>query len=108
MVCLLKFEFVFLNPSYARAQYSSRWYYRKTYSHFWDNTESMDLNDILVFVRVAQAGSFSKAAQQLKMPVSTVSRRVAELEEQLGVTLLVRTTRSLKITEVGKGYLQHG
>lgn len=68
----------------------------------------MDVNDILIFVRVAQAGSFSQGARLLKMPVSTVSRRVAELEEQLGVPLLIRTTRSLTITEVGKMYLEHG
>jgi DNA-binding transcriptional LysR family regulator len=68
----------------------------------------MDVNDILIFARVAQAGSFSKAAKNLGMPVSTVSRRVAELESQLGVPLLIRTTRSLKITDVGKTYLEHG
>lgn len=68
----------------------------------------MDVNDVLIFVRVAQAGSFSQAAKQLKMPVSTVSRRIAVLEEQLGVPLLIRTTRSLKITEVGRTYLEHG
>lgn len=68
----------------------------------------MDVNDILVFARVAQAGSFTQAARFLKMPVSTVSRRVAELEAQLGVSLLLRTTRSLKITEAGRAYLEHG
>jgi len=68
----------------------------------------MDINDILVFVRVAQAGSFSKAARELGMPVSTVSRRVAELEADLGVPLLLRTTRSLRITDVGRSYLEHG
>lgn len=68
----------------------------------------MDVNDILVFTRVAQAGSFSKAAKLLRMPISTVSRRVAELEAELGVPLLIRTTRSLKITEVGRTYLEHG
>src|SRR6476659_8588175 len=68
----------------------------------------MDVNDVLIFTRVAQAGSFSQAAKLLGMPVSTVSRRVAELESQLGVPLLLRTTRSLKITEVGKAYLEHG
>jgi len=68
----------------------------------------MDVNDILIFVRVAQAGSFSKGAKLLNMPVSTVSRRVADLEEELGIPLLIRTTRSLKITDVGKMYLEHG
>ena len=68
----------------------------------------MDVNDVLVFSRVAQAGSFSKAAKSLGMPVSTVSRRVAELEAELMAPLLIRTTRSLKITEVGKTYLEHG
>jgi DNA-binding transcriptional LysR family regulator len=53
-----------------------------------------DLNDIAVFVRVAQFGSFSRAAHALGMPVSTVSRKVTALEERLGVTLLRRTTRS--------------
>lgn len=68
----------------------------------------MDVNDILIFVRVVQTGSFSKAARILSVPVSTVSRRVAELEKQLGVSLLHRTTRSLKITEVGNAYFEHG
>lgn len=68
----------------------------------------MNVTDILVFVRVVQAGSFSKAAQRLGMPVSTVSRRVAELEDELGVSLLFRTTRSLKITEAGQAYFEHG
>ena len=53
-----------------------------------------DLNDIAVFVRVAQFESFSRAAHALGMPVSTVSRKVTALEERLGVTLLQRTTRS--------------
>lgn len=68
----------------------------------------MDVNDVLIFTQVAQAGSFSQAARSLGMPVSTVSRRVAELEAQLGVPLLIRTTRSLKITDVGRAYLEHG
>lgn len=68
----------------------------------------MDVNDVLIFTRVAHLGSFSKAAKLLRMPVSTVSRRVAQLEAELGVPLLIRTTRSLKITEVGRTYLQHG
>ncbi|WP_020071556.1 LysR family transcriptional regulator [Paraburkholderia caledonica] len=68
-------------------------------------TELADLNDIAVFVRVAQSGSFSRAAQALGMPVSTVSRKVSALEERLGVTLLQRTTRKLSLTGQGRAYL---
>jgi DNA-binding transcriptional LysR family regulator len=63
-----------------------------------------DLNDIVVFVRVAQFESFSRAAHALGMPVSTVSRRVTALEERLGVTLLQRTTRKLSLTAQGRAY----
>ncbi|ANM11202.1 MULTISPECIES: LysR family transcriptional regulator [unclassified Rhizobium] len=63
-----------------------------------------DLNDIAVFVRVAQYGSFSRAAHSLAMPVSTVSRKVTSLEEQLGVTLIQRTTRKLNLTAQGRAY----
>src|ERR1700727_2849292 len=55
------------------------------------------LNDLAVFVRVAQFESFSRAAHALGMPVSTVSRKVTALEERLGVTLLQRTTRKLRL-----------
>jgi len=63
-----------------------------------------DLNDIAIFVKVAQYESFSKAALSLGMPVSTVSRRVSDLEQQLGVTLLQRTTRKLTLTTQGQHY----
>jgi len=63
-----------------------------------------DLNDIAVFVKVAQFGSFSRAAHSMGMPVSTVSRRVSELEADLGVTLLQRTTRKLTVTSQGRDY----
>ena len=61
----------------------------------------MDLNGLLIFARVAEAESFTKAAKTLAMPVSTVSRRIAELEKELGVRLLERSTRRLRTTEVG-------
>ncbi|MDX9732274.1 MAG: LysR family transcriptional regulator [Bdellovibrionales bacterium] len=61
----------------------------------------MDLNEILVFVRVVQAGSFNKAALTLGMPNSTVSTKVSVLEKRLGVTLLHRTTRKQSLTEDG-------
>jgi DNA-binding transcriptional LysR family regulator len=66
--------------------------------------EMMDLNDVVVFVRVAQFESFSRAAHALGMPVSTVSRKVTALEERLGVTLLQRTTRKLSLTAQGRAY----
>ena len=64
----------------------------------------VNLNQIAVFVSVAQLGSFSRAGRALAMPVSTVSRRVADLEGQLGVTLLHRTTRKLTLTRQGRDY----
>ena len=70
----------------------------------WKYLRMIDLNEIAVFVSVAQLGSFSKAARALAMPVSTVSRRVADLERQLGVTLLQRTTRKLTLTAQGRDY----
>ena len=60
-----------------------------------------DLNSLLIFAKVVEAESFSEAARRLKMPTSTVSRRVADLEEQLGVRLIERSTRSLRLTDVG-------
>jgi DNA-binding transcriptional LysR family regulator len=66
----------------------------------------VDLNQIAVFVSVAQLGGFTRAARALSMPVSTVSRRVANLERQLGATLLQRTTRKLTLTTQGRDYLE--
>jgi DNA-binding transcriptional LysR family regulator len=63
-----------------------------------------DLNDIAVFAAVAREKSFTKAARALKMPKSTVSERVARLEGTLGVRLLERTTRSLRLTASGAAY----
>jgi DNA-binding transcriptional LysR family regulator len=63
-----------------------------------------DLNEIAVFSAVAAARSFSGAAQRLGMPVSTVSRKVAQLEARLGVALLTRTTRQVRVTEAGQAY----
>ena len=66
-----------------------------------------DLNSLLIFAQVVEANSFSEAARRLKMPTSTVSRRIAELEDQLGVRLLERSTRSLRLTDVGTEVLEH-
>src|SRR6266404_3386194 len=66
----------------------------------------MDLNEIVVFARVVQAGSFTKAAAKLGMPKSTVSRKVSDLEERLKSRLLQRTTRKLSLTDVGRAYYE--
>jgi DNA-binding transcriptional LysR family regulator len=66
-----------------------------------------DLNALAVFAKVVEAGSFSEAARRLKMPISTVSRRIAELEDELGVRLLERSTRNLRLTELGAEVLEH-
>ena len=65
-----------------------------------------DLNDLLVFAKVVEAKSFSEAARRLKLPGSTVSRRIGELENQLGVRLLDRSTRGLSLTEIGAEILE--
>ena len=66
-----------------------------------------DLNSLMIFAKVVEAKSFSEAARLLKMPTSTVSRRVADLEDELGVRLLERSTRSLRLTDVGSEVLEH-
>lgn len=64
------------------------------------------MEGIEVFVKVAQAGSFSAAARLLNMPVTTVSGKVAQLEKRLGVTLIHRTTRKLNLTQAGEVYFK--
>jgi DNA-binding transcriptional LysR family regulator len=66
-----------------------------------------DLNSLMIFAKVVETNSFSEAARRLSMPTSTVSRRIAELEAQLGVRLLERSTRSLRLTDVGSEVLEH-
>lgn len=67
----------------------------------------MDLNDIVVFARVVQAGSFIAASKALGMPKSTVSRKIADLEERLDTRLLQRTTRKLSLTDAGRLFYDH-
>src|SRR5882724_12621076 len=67
----------------------------------------MDLNEILVFARVVQHGSYTAAAAQLDMPKSTVSRKVLELEARLNARLLQRTTRKLSLTDAGRTYYEY-
>lgn len=63
------------------------------------------LPDLPLFVAVARTRSFSRAARALRMPVSTLSRRITDYEKKLGVPLLIRTTRKVELTEVGQRYL---
>lgn len=63
-----------------------------------------DIDQIEVFTAVAKSGSFTQAARDLKLPKSSVSRKVALLEERLGVALIRRTTRKLQLTDVGTKY----
>jgi DNA-binding transcriptional LysR family regulator len=65
-----------------------------------------DLNDIVVFARVVEAGSFTAAARMLGIPKTTVSRRIAALESEVGTRLLQRTTRSLNMTDAGRLYYE--
>jgi DNA-binding transcriptional LysR family regulator len=63
-----------------------------------------DLNDLLFFTAVVEQGGFSAAARALNLPKSSVSRRVGRLEARLGVRLLERSTRSVRLTDVGNSY----
>ncbi|SDB61868.1 LysR family transcriptional regulator [Pseudomonas sp. NFACC13-1] len=66
----------------------------------------LDLNDVALFVQVVRSGSFAEAARRLGMPSNTVSRRVQQLETQLGTRLLQRSTRKLTLTQVGQGFYE--
>ncbi len=67
----------------------------------------LEASDLIVFARVAETGSFSRAAQRLGVPTSTVSRRVAALEAQFGERLLHRNSRKLALTDLGLNLLDH-
>jgi len=66
----------------------------------------MDLNRASTFVRVVETGGFTRAAEALKLPPSSISRSVARLEEELGVTLLERTTRKVSLTDAGRAFFE--
>jgi len=68
---------------------------------------STDADDLLIFARVVDCGSFSRAAERLGLPKSTVSRRLAALERRLGERLLQRSTRQLSLTAFGQDVLDH-
>jgi LysR family transcriptional activator of dmlA len=68
--------------------------------------EIPDLNDVRTFVLIAQAGTLTAAARELKLPTSTVSRSLTRLERHLNVMLAQRSPRGLSLTDFGKEYLQ--
>lgn len=69
--------------------------------------KQLDLNELAIFHHVVRLGSFTGAARALGLPKSTVSRKVADLEESLGARLLERTTRRLRLTDVGQIVHEH-
>ena len=71
------------------------------------NPMHLQANDLLLFARVVDEGSFSRAAERLGLPKSTLSRRISGLEAQLGERLLLRTTRKLTVTDFGHAVLLH-
>ena len=62
----------------------------------------IDLNEMQVFVKLAETGSFIRTSKALKMPAATVSRRIASLEQRLDVRLVHRTTRHVGLTDEGQ------
>ncbi|MFX2335440.1 LysR family transcriptional regulator, partial [Acinetobacter baumannii] len=66
-----------------------------------------ELSAISIFVTVVEAGSFVKAAEQLHLTRSAISKNIARLEDQLGVALFKRTTRSLSMTDEGALFYEH-
>ncbi len=68
---------------------------------------ALDANALELFARVVAAGSFAEAARRLGQTRAAVSRRIAAIEAQAGVTLLARTTRSLGLTEAGRRLAAH-
>lgn len=66
----------------------------------------MNLNDVRLFIRVIEHNSFTAAADKLGIQKSTISRRIAQLEDELGVRLLQRTTRKLSLTSEGQDLFQ--
>ena len=67
----------------------------------------MDLNKLLIFAKIVQHKSFTKAAEHLGMDKSTISTKLSQLEADLGVRLLNRSTRSVNLTEAGAKYYEY-
>lgn len=68
---------------------------------------NLDPNDLALYAHVVDSGSFTRAAERVNLPKSTLSRRLSALEKRLGERLLLRTTRRLTVTEFGAAVLDH-
>lgn len=66
-----------------------------------------DLNDLYYYVKVVDYGGFASAGRALSIPKSKLSRRIALLEDRLGVRLIQRSTRRFSVTEIGQTYYEH-
>src|SRR5215467_9144086 len=94
-----------MSRNYASSSFPGRW---KSWN--WLSKIGMamtDLNSLIIFAKVVETNSLSRAAHRLNMPVSTVSRRIADLEGQLGVRLLERSTHQLRLTDIGSEVLEY-
>jgi DNA-binding transcriptional LysR family regulator len=67
----------------------------------------LDLNDFFYFVHVVDRGGFTAAGRTLRIPKSTLSHRIQQLETKLGVRLLNRTSRRFAITDAGEEFYRH-
>jgi DNA-binding transcriptional LysR family regulator len=72
-----------------------------------DGCRVLDLNDFFLFVHVVDRGGFTAAGRTLRMPKSTISHRMQELEANLGVRLLNRTSRRFGLTDAGEDFYRH-
>jgi DNA-binding transcriptional LysR family regulator len=72
-----------------------------------DELIDLGLDDLALFARVVESGGFTAAARRTGRPQATISRRIAHLEARLGLPLLVRTTRRIALTEVGRRIYEH-
>ncbi|MET0595277.1 MAG: LysR family transcriptional regulator [Polyangiaceae bacterium] len=69
--------------------------------------DPLETAELLAFTKTVESQSVSRAAEELRVPRATVSRRLARLEERLGARLLRRTTRSLRLTDAGEALYRH-
>ena len=67
----------------------------------------MDFQSIEIFITIIELGSFTAAAQKLNLPKQTVSRKITTLEDKIGVRLMERSTRHLRLTSSGERFLRY-